>query len=549
MKLDELLVSLGLEVDKGSFELGTKMLEGVHHALEALAIFEGVKTLKEWVEHTAEAADAAVKMGVRLGTTAEVVQELGYVASLSDVSMGALSGSLNKLERRLDQVAQKGKGPAADALRRLGISAKELTDLPIDKKLERIADGFADLPDSVSKVPLAQQLGLGANMIPLLKDGGDGIRELREEARMLGLVVDENVAKQFEEWNDDITRVKGALTGLKNDAVVALLPILRELTTGLFAWIKANRELIKQRLEDILRALILVIKGLARAVATLYEWFEKFAPIIGHIVEAFGELVGGTTDLQEALTYAGLAVAAVWALANLPIILMIALVGAAVLVANSLWRAFQGKDSLVKDLYESFSKYLGETGVGRIILGLKASFVAVFDFIEAKVRWLVETGRWISKTLYEAVHGDTQAQADEAASGGNMFKLTEIRQRRLLGLPNPEAGIDRIVTDQGIQTRQAFDTGIDTRETADMDMAHIRKQYPGLFPPAFDTATSAASAPQVTVAAPQMKLEINIHGNTDDKTVEAIGTHVESFFGEYLRDAGIATGAQKGRLP
>src|SRR5882762_2373382 len=98
------------------------MISGVHHALEALAVFEGVKILKEWIEHTAEAADAAVKMGQKLGISAESVQELGYAASLSDVSMGTLAAGLGKLERKLDQVAQKGKGPAADALKRLGIS-------------------------------------------------------------------------------------------------------------------------------------------------------------------------------------------------------------------------------------------------------------------------------------------------------------------------------------------------------------------------------------------------------------------------------------------
>jgi hypothetical protein len=548
MKVAELIAELGLEVDHGSFTAGEKAIEGVKHALEAFAIFEGVKTLKEWVEHTAEAADQAVKTAQRLGTTAEAVQELGYVAQLSDVSMGTLTGSMQKLERRLDQLGQKGKGPAADALRRLGISAKELSALPIDQKLERIADGFADLDPKVAKVPLAQQLGLGPSLIPMLKDGGDGIRELREEARMLGLVIDQETAEAFEAWNDDITRVKGAVQGLKNDAVVALLPVLREMTTSLFEWIKANRELIKQRLEQVMRFVVNAALGLAKAIAKVYEIFEKVVPVITEVVGALGDLLGISQDTGSEIETIALAIGAAWALANLPLLIMIGLVGAALLVIDDLWSGLQGGDSVTKELLQAFEDSLGDSGAGRVVLALKASFEALFKFIKEKIEWLEAKGRAIGETFYNLVHGDEKFQIN-AANGilPGQPKFVQDAIRREQGIDEvrvAQPGIDAVEQAPDRKRGQLGMYGVDAINQASI----VSVQNPSLTDQ-YANLPVGPSMPAVNVVAPQLHVEVHVQGNADANALDASLKQIEDYFNGALRDAQIAAGARGGKIP
>lgn len=553
MKVADLVAELSLEVDHGSFVAGEKAIEGVKHALEAFAIFEGVKTLKEWIEHTAEAADQAVKTAQRLGTTAEAVQELGYAASLSDVSMGTLTSSMQKLERRLDQVGQKGKGPAVDALRRLGISAKELAALPIDQKLERIADGFAGLDSKVAKVPLAQQLGLGPSLIPMLKDGGDGIRELREEARMLGLVIDQETAEAFEAWNDDITRVKGAVQGLKNDAVVALLPVLREMTTSLFEWIKANREFIKQRLEQVMRFVVNAAQGLAKALAKVYEIFEKLVPVITEVAGALSDLLGISESTGSEIEMIALAVGAAWALANLPILIMIGLVSAALLVIDDLWSGLQGGDSVTKELLQAFEDSLGDSGVGRVVLALRASFEALFKFLEDKINWLEAKGRWIGERFFNLVHGDTAALL---ADQNNKDLPIQIRALAAAATGFQGSGIDKVVQAQpGIDSvvhapdakrGQLGMYGVDAINQSSVVSTlnanpSLTDQYANL--------PVGPMAPAVNVVAPQLHVEVHVQGNADANALDTMTRQIEEYFNGALRDAQIATGARGGKIP
>src|SRR5690606_39558182 len=52
------------------------------------------------------------------------------------------------------------------------------------------------------------------NLIPRLKDGSQGLRDAGIEAEQLGLVLSTEAGQQAEEFNDNITRLQSALTGM-----------------------------------------------------------------------------------------------------------------------------------------------------------------------------------------------------------------------------------------------------------------------------------------------------------------------------------------------
>lgn len=549
MKVAELIAELGLEVNKESFEVGNKLLEGVKHGLEALAVFEAIDKLKEWTEHVAETADAATKMGERMGISAEAVQELSYAASSSDTSMGQLSAGLMKMERRLDDAAKKG-GKTSEALAKLHITGSELAKLPLDEKLERIADGFKALPDNTNKQDLASKLGLGSSAIVLLDQGGEGIRKLRDEARELGLVVEEETAKSFAEWNDSMARIRGAIQGLKNDAVVALLPSLKQLTDQLFEWIKANRELLKQRLEQVLKLLVSAMQGLAKAFAVVYSWFEKAVPVIENVAGALANLLGLSESAGSEFEAIALAVGGAWALANLPLLLMMGLIAAAILIVDDLWSGLQGGDSVTKELLDAFTEYLGESGAGRVVLGLRASVEALIESLVKAIGWLKELGEYVGGSVYKHLNFTTEgaAKAEQLPKGtagdttraifgafGGFGAIDSIKQET--------PGVDKVVRAGDAEKQARADAFAQQYNDA---VTRLAANQAGPV-----TAVAATVAPPaVNVAAPQLSVAVTVQsGAGDQSTAQLIVEHIEKFFDAAIQDAQIVTGAKGGKIP
>lgn len=280
MIVEELLATLGVQLDTESIAEAEGALGGLKAAGAALIAAFGFHELHEMVKSVAEVGDAANKSSQKLGLSVEAIQELGYAAKLSDISQESLEGSLRKLSRSLDEVYQTGSGPAADALKRLGINVKDLKGETVDANLEVIADAFARMPDGVEKSALAMKLfgRSGTEMIPFLNEGSAGIKELREEAQKLGIVIEGDVAKEFEEFNDDQTRLSEAWRGLKVQVVSDLLPALHGLVTGMLEWIKANRDAIASGLKGF-------IEGVVFALRTLGDVASGLKIIISDVVD------------------------------------------------------------------------------------------------------------------------------------------------------------------------------------------------------------------------------------------------------------------------
>ncbi len=274
MIIAELFATLGLVPDKESWDAGNQLVEKLGHAIEAYLSYEALKGVYDMFMGVAEAATHAVQQAQKFGETVEGVQELAYAAKVTDLNAGQLDGSLKRLERTLDRVAQTGKGPAADALRRLHISAAAISKLPLEQKLGIIADKFKALPDGAEKSAIALQLRI-QDMIPLLNRGSDGIQQLRDEAHSFGVVIDEDTAKRFEEFHENAARVGEVFHGIKIQIAEALLPVINDLVERFLAWVDANREWIEQGVDTVVNTLITGFEYLGRGIAASIEFLRK----------------------------------------------------------------------------------------------------------------------------------------------------------------------------------------------------------------------------------------------------------------------------------
>ncbi len=169
----------------------------------SLAAAFTVAGIKAWIGGVIDAGDATAKMAQKVGLAVSDLSTLQHAAKLSGVSVESLKVGLAQFSKSAEAQSKGTK--------------KALMDL---------ADEFAAMPDGAQKSKRAMELlgRSGVDMIPLLNAGSAGIAAMQDEARKLGIELDDVSAKSMEAFNDEITRLKAASDGLAITWAKALTP-------------------------------------------------------------------------------------------------------------------------------------------------------------------------------------------------------------------------------------------------------------------------------------------------------------------------------------
>jgi len=205
-----------------------------------------------------ESADKLGKMSQSVGIPVEELSKLKHAADLSDVSLEALGTSVGKLSKNMVAVAGGASNDAAQAFTAMGVAVKN-TDGTLRSSslvLGDIAEKFKGYEDGAAKTALAMALfgKAGAQMIPLLNSGRDGLQEMKDEAAALGIVIDEKTAKAAENFNDNLTRLGKVKEGIITQVMARLAPALAQLSTTLFDAAK-NSDLMKGTVDGLANAI------------------------------------------------------------------------------------------------------------------------------------------------------------------------------------------------------------------------------------------------------------------------------------------------------
>lgn len=228
-------IVIDLLMKTGSFETDTKRAE------KALREFE--KTATQWGKAVAGAAtvatvalgymvkqsidvmDSMYKLAQTTGTTVEELSGLAYAAQLAGTNQEQLGSGLVKLAKNMSE-ARQAAGDTRTAFEALGISVGSLETATVKDTLLTIAEKFEGYADGVNKTAMATALfgKSGAELIPFLNQGKDGIAELVKEAERLGVVFKEEDAKAAEVFNDTLTKLNTVVKGLTTQIAIELLP-------------------------------------------------------------------------------------------------------------------------------------------------------------------------------------------------------------------------------------------------------------------------------------------------------------------------------------
>lgn len=291
----DLLMRTGMfETDVGRAEKALakfqKRAEQMGAAFGAAVVDAGT-ALAVMVKQSINSMDDLTKLAQSVGTTTEELSALAYAADLSGVSQDNLGTALTRLTKNASDAAQ-GIGEAQKGFNALGISVKDAEGnlKSSDQLLQEVAGKFAQFEDGANKTALAVNLfgKSGADLIPLLNAGAEGIQDMKDEAEELGLTFDQKTGKAAEAFNDNLTRLDAVKKGLFNRIAAQLLPSLVSLTDRFFDSAKGG-----DRLDKIARSAATGVKLLGSVAAIVAGIFRTVGEALGSVAAAVVNLVTG----------------------------------------------------------------------------------------------------------------------------------------------------------------------------------------------------------------------------------------------------------------
>jgi hypothetical protein len=255
-------------------------------AVAAAAAAAAVVKTSQAVLKLSAAGNRYAKEAKKIGSSAEEIQKVeGAFALLTENGVNA-ARVIQDFGRNLAD-ARDGTGEAAAELDKLGLSAKDLTGIPIGEQIALVADRFGRLSDSaeVSQVALGVFGRSGRELVPALTAGGDAVRDAVEQIEAAG-VMSNTTAAESEALADAVE-----LMGRQFDTLVrgALKPMIPLMTTAVE---KIGLFLEGVRSTDVLQNFSTGVVGIAVKMLGLTKEVQAFSDAIKVAEE------GGKTQLQ-----------------------------------------------------------------------------------------------------------------------------------------------------------------------------------------------------------------------------------------------------------
>jgi len=276
---------------KKAFSSVTKSLNFVRRSLlnfkTAIVGVAGAAGLGLLIKSSLDSIDTLGKTAQKLGVTSQALQKLRYASNLAGVETRTVDMAVQRFTRRLSEAANN-TGEAKDALKELGLNAKELTKLSLDQQMLKLADAFDDVQGSGDKVRLAFKLfdSEGVAFVNTLEGGSTALRQMFQDAEGLGFILSSSAVKGVEEANDAMMKLGTMFGGVRDQLVAALAPALRVIVDLMRnKLVKAIETAggIKKFAKELAIGVINLVESIAKAI---YRFGERSQRVIFGMVDA-----------------------------------------------------------------------------------------------------------------------------------------------------------------------------------------------------------------------------------------------------------------------
>lgn len=223
-----------------------------------------VMQLGDIAKGVAEIGDAAKMAGV----SAKAFQEWRYVAEKARIPIDSITDGLKEMAIRADEFATTGKGSAAEAFARLGLTPQEVKERLKDPSelLLLLIERTRKLKDTAAGVRIFDELfgGTGGErMVSLIEQGEAGIRDQIKAASDFGRVLDDDVIRKAAEIDQQFNSIAGTIGTTLKSAIVSVVGSMVDFIDGLRTVENQRNQTIQGGINDIMAQKQEVAKALA----------------------------------------------------------------------------------------------------------------------------------------------------------------------------------------------------------------------------------------------------------------------------------------------
>ena len=301
--------SVGATADKVSGGIGSKFKSGFGTAATAAVAVGAAATaaagaagagMVNLAKKTAEAGDAIEKNSQKVGLSYKAYQQWDYVMQISGTSMQDATVGLKTLTNKFDD-AMNGSKSAQETFSRLGISLEELQGKSREEIFATTVTALQGVESEMDKAALASDLfgKSGQNLMPMFNMTAEETQKLIGDTERLGLVMSDDAVSASAAFQDSLTSLQGAFSGVKNRIGAELLPSMTSIMDG-FSSLIAGEEGAAGKIVDGFANLG---GGIASAVPNILASVGKIGgEIVSRIVDslsaAFPEVGAVFDDLK-----------------------------------------------------------------------------------------------------------------------------------------------------------------------------------------------------------------------------------------------------------
>ncbi|WP_088346313.1 hypothetical protein [Rhodomicrobium sp. R_RK_3] len=316
-----LRVTLGLnaaEFDKG-VDKAADSLARLHKAASVVGTAIGVTfgaaatAIGVSVHRAVVELDKFGELSQSIGVPVQQLTGLAHAAQLSGVELDGLGTAFKKLSVNMMAIASGDTtSTAARSFAALGVAVRDATGAmrPAGDVFIDVAAKFATLQDGASKTALAVALfgRAGADLIPLLNQGREGLKLMADEAEALGLVVTNRAVKASDSFSDSMNKLGAAFTGIGRQIMDRLGPAVAHLTERFVEWVKESRivHTIADTIAVAFKSLAtvgVVLKGVYDELTSSTIQFARALTAVAQLKS--GDVVGAWDTIKQAVAGSG----------------------------------------------------------------------------------------------------------------------------------------------------------------------------------------------------------------------------------------------------
>lgn len=196
------------------------------------ASFVAFGAVKSFVTNSFAAADAIGKVAATAGITTDTLQEMRHAASLNGVSFEQLDQGMQKFNKSIGEL-RAGTGTLYTYLQKTdrALLSQVQSAKSTDEALDSVYKSLKNVTNSSDRSALAvAAFGRSGQRLAIM---ADSYKDLRNEARELGLIIDSDLIKGAEIANDKMDTMASVIKIQLTSAFIELAPLITNVAEGL----------------------------------------------------------------------------------------------------------------------------------------------------------------------------------------------------------------------------------------------------------------------------------------------------------------------------